>query len=143
MKKLLLSSLFVCFAAGLSFAQDAAAQAIDPTKKELILKFIDVFGTKEAMHQNLGDMLATLPADNPDTEKLKNNINVDEIIDRLVPIYDKQFSASELKAFIAFYSSLEGQKLVRGIPIIMKDSVDVSAKYFQEKFPELQQGDKK
>jgi hypothetical protein len=123
---------------GLVRAQDAAAPAAS-TKKELILKFIDVFGTKDAMKQNLDEMLKTLPEDEPDTKKLKANINVDEIIDRLVPIYDKQFSEAELKAFIAFYSSPEGQKLVRGIPVIMRDSVDVSTQYFQEKFPEMQE----
>ena len=128
-----------------AFAQEAAApaaassEAPAPDKKELILKFIDVFGTRQAMSDNLTEMLKTMPEDSPDTKKLKEGIKVDEIIERLVPIYDKQFSAKELQAFIDFYSSPDGQKLVRGIPVIMKESVDVSSKYFSEKFPEMQQ----
>ncbi|MBI4309687.1 MAG: DUF2059 domain-containing protein [Candidatus Omnitrophica bacterium] len=108
-------------------------------KKELILKFIDVFGTREAMTQNLAAMLKSLPADNPEAQKIKDNINVDEIIERLIPVYDKQFSEEDLKSFIAFYSSPQGRKLVNGIPVIMRDSVEVSTQYFQEKFPETKQ----
>ncbi len=103
-----------------------------------MLKFIEAFGTKAAMKENLDEMLKTLPPDSPDTTKLKEGIKVDEIIDRLVPIYEKQFSAKELQTFIDFYSSPDGQKLVRGIPVIMKESVEVSAQYFSEKFPDMQ-----
>lgn len=113
------------------------------SKRDLILKFIDVFGTRAAMTQNLAAMVKSLPADNPQTAKIKEGIKVDEIIDRLIPIYDKQFSADDLKAFIAFYSSAAGQKLVQGIPEIMRESIDVSGQYFQEKFPEMKEEDKK
>ena len=77
-----------------------AAAKITPVevgKKALILKFIDVFGTKVAMTQNLQAMTENLPADNPDYQKIKSGINVDEIIERLIPIYDKYFSEEDLK----------------------------------------------
>ena len=108
-------------------------------KKELILKFIEVFGTRQAMTQNLESMLKTLPPNNPETKKIKENIKVEEIIERLVPIYDQHFTEEELKAYIDFYSSPQGRKLIDGIPLIMRQSVGVSAQYFQEKFPELKQ----
>lgn len=117
----------------------AAATTISAAKKDLILKFIDVFGTREAMNQNLDAMLKTLPPDNPETKKLQENIKVDEIIERLLPVYDKQFTDEELQSYIDFYSSPQGRKLVSGIRDIMRDSVEVSAQYFQEKFPELKQ----
>ena len=112
-------------------------------KRDLILKFIDVFGTREAMTQNLDAMLKTLPADSAETQKLQSSIKVDEIIDRLIPVYDKEFSAEDLKAYIDFYSSSQGRKLVSGIRNIMQQSIEVSAQYFQEKFPELSQPDNK
>ena len=111
-------------------------------KKELILKFIDVFGTKSAMAKNLEAMLETMPANDAESKKIKDGIKVDEIIERLLPLYDKQFSVEDLKAFIEFYSSPAGRKLVESIPVIMRDSVEVSTQYFQEKFPELKQENK-
>lgn len=123
-------------------AVNAAADATG-SKKELILKFIDVFGTRAAMTQNLAAMIKSLPADNPQTQKIKDGINVDEIIDRLIPIYDKQFSEEDLKAFINFYASPAGRKLVQGIPEIMRQSIEVSGQYFQEKFPEMKEENKK
>lgn len=109
---------------------------VDPAKKALILKFIDVFGTKAAMTQNLQAMTENLPADNPDYQKIKTGINVDEIIERLLPVYDKYFSEEDLKDYIEFYASPKGKKLIDAISKVMRESVDVSAQYFQEKFPE-------
>lgn len=119
-------------------AADAAAQpapAVMGEKRELILKFIDVFGTKRAMEQNLQAMFEDMGADDPQTQKFKSNVRVDEIIEQLLPLYDKHFTADELKAFIAFYSTPEGKKLLETIPVLMEESVDISAKYFEEKFP--------
>lgn len=119
----------------------AATTASAGDKKQLILKFIDVFGTKDAMTQNLNAMLTALP-EGPEKVKLNASIKVDEIIERLVPIYDKQFSEQDLNEYIAFYSSPEGKRLVSSIAVIMRDSVAVSTQYFKEKFPELMQEDK-
>jgi len=114
----------------------AKSGTVDATKKALILKFIDVFGTKAAMSENLKAMTESLPDDNPDYQKIKNGINVDEIIDRLVPVYAKYFTEEDLKEYIEFYASAKGKKLIDAISKVMRESVDVSAEYFQEKFPE-------
>lgn len=129
-----------------SGAQEPAAQeAPAPTsgtlvsssgKRELILKFIDVFGTREAMTRNIEAMMDALPQDNPQLKDIRTRIDINEIIDRLVPIYDRQFSEDDLRAFIDFYSSARGKKLVAGINEVMRESVEVSSQYFQEKFPE-------
>ncbi len=114
----------------------SGSSTVDPTKKALILKFIDVFGTKAAMTENLKAMTDNLPEDNPDYQKIKKGINVDEIIERLVPVYDKYFTQEDLNEYITFYASAKGKKLIDAISKVMRESVDVSAEYFQEKFPE-------
>ena len=134
MKILMAAAVFFLFITGNVRAQEAAMD-----KKGLILKFIDVFGTKTVLTQNLEAMFKDLGADDPQAKKIKENIKVDEIIELLVPIYDKQFSEEDLHAFIDFYSSPPGRKLLTGIPVIMRESVEASTKYFQEKFPEAGQ----
>ncbi len=118
-------------------AAAAPAASVSPERTTLILKFIDVFDTKKAMEENLDLMIKSMPADDPQTQKIKSGVNVDEIIQRLVPLYAAKFTDEQLNAFIAFYSSPDGQKLLSEIPQIMQESVDVTAQYFDEKFPEM------
>lgn len=122
----------------------AAASDAEPSgplsadKKEKILKFIDVFGTRETMKLNFEQIMASMPPE--DARKLKDAFNIDEVIQELVPLYDKYFTAEDLDGFIQFYASPTGKKLVQSIPLIMKESVDVSAKYFEEHMPEDMKG---
>jgi len=125
-------------------AETAAAQppaangTLDGEKKQLILKFIDVFGTRQALINNFDVMLQQIEKEKPDeAKKIRDRVKIDEIIERLLPIYDRNFSTEDLKAFIAFYSSSEGQKLIGTIPELMKESVQESVKYMEEKFPEV------
>ncbi len=119
-------------------APAATSEAIAPEKKELILKFMDVFGTRRALNDNFKAMLTQIAKEKPDEAKtIGQRVKIDEIINRLLPIYDRHFSSDDLKAFIAFYESDEGQKLIKTIPLLMKESVQESIKYMQEKFPEV------
>lgn len=104
------------------------------SKRELIKKFIDVFGTRENMSQNFERMLISMPPKK--SEEIRKILNVDEVIDNLVPLYDKYFTQEELESYIAFYSSAQGQKFLKAIPQIMKESVDVNIDYFKKKLPQ-------
>jgi len=118
-----------------------AAGTMDQEKRALILKFIDVFGTRQALINNFEAMLKQIAKEKPEeAQKIRDRIKVDEIIELLLPIYDRNFSKEDLKAFIAFYGSDEGQKLITTIPKLMKESVLESVKYMETKFPEIKQG---
>jgi hypothetical protein len=78
-------------------------------------------------------MLASLPPDK--SKEMRTILNVDEVIDNIMPLYDKYFTQEDLEAYIAFYSSESGQKFLRTIPQIMKESVDVNIEYFKTKIP--------
>lgn len=119
------------------FAQTVPlATPVSVQKKALILKFIDVFGTRTVMTKNLDAMINAISRQRPqEAQKFRDRIKVDEIIERLIPLYDKYFTEEDLKDYITFYSSPQGQKLVASIGSIMRDSVGVSVQYFREKFP--------
>jgi hypothetical protein len=104
------------------------------SKEDLIKKFVQIYGVKENMQTNFDQMTATLKPDQ--AEAFRQSVKVDEIVDLLLPIYDKHFSADDLRAYIRFYSSAEGRKLVQTLPLLMKDSVDISMKYLDERLPE-------
>ena len=65
--------------------------------------------------------------------ELEELLNVDEIIKRLIPVYDKYYSEEDLREIIQFHKSPAGQKVIETTPLIMKESVGVSIKYFKEK----------
>lgn len=111
----------------------------DPAQKRaLILKFIEVFGTRTAMQRNFDAMLNSLAQQKPEEAlKIRERFKIDEVIERLIPLYDKYFTSEDLKTYIDFYSSEKGQKLIKSIGLIMKDSIQVGAAYLKEKFPEL------
>jgi len=103
------------------------------SKKALILDLVDASGTKETMSQMFTQIIAQSPADQ--AAALKSVLNVNEIIPRLVPVYDKYFSEDELKELIAFYKGATGRKLIKVMPLIMEDSMKATEAYFQEKMP--------
>lgn len=115
------------------------AVAVSPAeKKELILKFIDVFGTRAAMTANFNSIIDTIAQEKPEeARQIRERFKVEAVIERLIPLYDKYFTADDLKAYIAFYASPEGRKLTSNIGLVMKDSVEVGAAYIKETFPEL------
>jgi hypothetical protein len=107
--------------------------ATPPNKKELILKFIDAFGTRRALEANFAAMLEQMPAEQ--AEKFRKAVKIDEIIERLIPLYDKHFTVEELQACIDFYTSSNGAKLIAIVPVLMEESMGISAKYLEEKLP--------
>ncbi len=119
-------------------APSSAPAPIDLTtrtdsKKALILDLVDASGTKDTMSQMFTQIIAQSPPEQ--AASLKTVLNVNEIIPRLVPVYDKYFSEDELKELIAFYKGSTGRKLIKVMPSIMEDSMKATESYFQEKMP--------
>ena len=106
---------------------------VSDAKKSLILELIDVSGTKETMSQMFSQIISQAPVEQ--VTSLKSVLNINEIISRLVPIYDKYFNDGELKELIAFYKGETGRKLIKVMPLLMEDSMNASMAYFQEKMP--------
>jgi hypothetical protein len=104
------------------------------SKHDLILKFIDVFGTRDSLTRNLAELIKRSPPQQG--QLIQKAVDIDELIEQLVPIYDKYFTDKDLMRYVDFYSSDSGQKLLQTVPKLMEDSVGVSLKYFKEKLPQ-------
>ncbi|MBL8013622.1 MAG: DUF2059 domain-containing protein [Candidatus Omnitrophica bacterium] len=103
------------------------------SKKDAVKKFVEILGVKELMAKNFEQMLDNM---HPNYRaQMRKVLNVDEIVDNLLPLYDKHFTQDELDYYIAFYSSPSGKKLQATIPLIMKESVDVNMEYLKDKMP--------
>lgn len=103
------------------------------SKRALIRKFIDVIGTRESMTKNFDRMVATLPPDK--AQEVRKILNVDEVIENILPLYDKYYTQDDLELYVAFFGSERGQKFLKALPLIMQESVDVNIEYFKTKMP--------
>ena len=111
---------------------DAAPfEGISEEKAGLIMDLIEVSGVRRNMGQNIEQVIARAPEE--DREKFEELFNIDEIIERLVPVYDKYYAEDDLREIIQFYESPAGQKVMEATPQIMRESMEVSVKYLQKK----------
>ena len=107
---------------------------ISKKKIDLILKLVEVNGTRRSMQNNLDQIVAK--ANENKKEELRKLLNIDEIMTSLIPLYDKHFSEVELVQLIQFYSSPLGHKILETMPVLLNEAVEVSVKYFEQKIKE-------
>lgn len=126
MKKLLLS---VCLGSSLIFSSAAFAQtASEQSIKQLIVETGAAEMGTMVFDQLLGQLKAAGATDAQIAE-VKKEFNVDQLVELLVPVYQKQFTEEDVKAFLEFYQSPAGKKLVEKQPAIMQESMVIGQQW--------------
>ncbi|HKV61645.1 MAG TPA: DUF2059 domain-containing protein [Candidatus Acidoferrum sp.] len=141
MKRILLAFL-ACMAFSLpGIAQQPPADA--PATKEDVQKYLEVMHAREMMvqtvatmskpmHQMIHDQYVKdkdkLPADfearmNKMMDDMMKGFPWDEMLQSMVPVYQKHFTKGDIDAVVAFYSTPTGQKLLREMPAMMAESM--------------------
>ena len=157
MRRFVLAVLVVALLAPLSFAQSA-----DTPSREDVLKLMDVLGARKTMKAamgGMGDVMARtmldemrkkVPNATPEQEKLMNEfvdgmrqdmlsvMNQDEMMELIVPVYQKHLTKQEVKMITEFYSSPAGQAFVQKIPLVMNEAMQVGAEYGRSRQDQLQ-----
>jgi hypothetical protein len=68
---------------------------------------------------------------------------IDEMVDAIVPIYQKHLTKVDLAAVTAFYSSPSGQKILKEMPAIMSEAMqaggEIGRRVFAERAQQLDQ----
>lgn len=144
------SLLIACLLLGsVSFAQQNPADA--PASREDIEKYLDlvhmrellklrVDGSKAQLHQAIHEFVQK-QGPFPEgfegrMDKMADNMlkdyPVDEMIDSMLPVYQKHLTKGEVAALIAFYSGPTGQSIVAKLPVITTESAQASAVVVQK-----------
>jgi len=105
-------------------------EGIAEDKVKLIFNYIDASGVRTTMKLNIKQVIDRMPEEQK--EKYEKLFNVNEIIERLIPIYSKYYSKVDLINMIQFYESPTGQNVLKSTPEIMKETVDVSIQYIKD-----------
>jgi hypothetical protein len=138
--------IFLALIAYLAFAMSGVAQqssADAPATKEDVQKYLDVMHSREMiaqmmdamskpMHQMMHEQYMKdkdkLPADfearmNKMMDDMMKGFPWDEILQSMVPVYQKHLTKGEIDAIVAFYSAPAGQKLLREMPAMMAEAM--------------------
>ena len=112
----------------------AAYQSIDPAKAAEIRKMLQVSGTAGQMQRMLDQALAAYRAKNPNISpefwvQLEKDASVGNLLDKMVPLYDKYYTLDDLKAMNAFYQSPAGQHVLAATPQIVTESSQIGQQW--------------
>lgn len=151
-------ALLLLLATAVGFAQQAAPPPSgglppDAPSKEEVKQFLEVMrarkqvevvmqGMQEVIEKSAlesfkkkvpnatPEQLARLQAMTHDTFK---DFTVDEIMDAVIPVYQRHFTKQDLAASIAFYSSPSGQRILDEMPGVMREAMQVGQQLAEKK----------
>jgi uncharacterized protein len=148
-------ALAVCYALFLfcSFSLAQSALSPDAPSREDVMKFLEASHARRnldmvltrAMSDLQRDAVANFKKKVPDAspEMLKDvdqtlsvmtgALDTDELLDRVIPVYQRNFTRSDLAAITEFYSSPVGVRLLEKQPTVIRESMDAGRAYAQQK----------
>lgn len=106
-------------------------------KINYIKELITITGTKNLTQQILNQSITSMRSQFPQVpqvfwDEFSAEVNADQLINRLIPIYDKYLTDEDIKQLIAFYRTPVGKKLISVSPQIASDSLTIGQQYGKE-----------
>ena len=142
MRKLAAILIFVWMFSYVAMAQAKPADDTTPSKEQ-VLKFLEILrvksqltlyfdgvakeaklGAEEGFKRKVPDATpAQLAEVDEFAQKLFQGMPIDEMVDAMVPIYQRHLTREDIDNIMAFYSSPVGQKLQREQPAMMQEGM--------------------
>src|SRR5215475_6053999 len=118
MKRLLITALFIIC----SFVSIARADISDEKRQE-IEKLLRLTGMEKLMGQMKSQMITGMKKQMPDSPdafwtKLDQKMDIREMIEKIIPVYDKYYTLEDLKSANAFYESPAGKRILSATPMV-------------------------
>ncbi|HWC16048.1 MAG TPA: DUF2059 domain-containing protein [Terriglobales bacterium] len=118
-----------------SNAQTASAQSRDQSAKRAeIRKLIELTGAANVSADALRKIIDPLRAGFPQVpddfwNTFIKEVHSDELIDLVVPIYDKYYTRDEIQDLTRFYQSPVGQKTIKVLPMLSSEAIDAGQEW--------------
>jgi uncharacterized protein len=111
-----------------TYAENASVASV----KELM----DKTGTGEMAVQAMNQMLPMIKKMVPDAPEafwaeFQKELNPNELVEMIIPIYQKHFSQEDIDAVNAFYETKAGKNFIQSQPLIMQESMIVGQAWSQ------------
>jgi len=102
-------------------------------KIDNIKKLLDINGgsriNEEIVSNTIDAIKETYPYLNFDKSKVDLSSIIDEIMEKIIPLYDKTFTDDEILGIIEFYESEVGRSYLKKMGIIVKESVEIGSSF--------------
>jgi hypothetical protein len=158
MRKAIVPCLLLIASCSLGFAQ---AQ-IDAASKQDVEDMMQLTGARDRMPLIYSAMASQLASDFADryrqqhpnanpaevqkatadaTERIQamlKAIPTDELLDAMIPVYQKYFTHSDIKAINEFYESPTGQKMLKNMNSMMMEAMQAAQGVMKKRMPEIQ-----
>lgn len=110
------------------------AADIPAVKRKEIEKMLQLTGMEKLMDQIKIQMISSFKGTVQHVpagfwEKFEQRMDTRELIEKIIPLYDKYYTLEDLKAVNAFYGSAAGQKVLSSLPQIMQESVKIGREW--------------
>jgi uncharacterized protein len=121
----------------LFFSVTFAAQGdISPEKRAEIEKMLRLSGMEKVIGQMQNQMITAFKGQMPQVPELfwtkfQQKMNTHELVEKIIPIYDKYYTVEDIKAINAFYETPTGQKLLSTLPAAMQEAMKVGQEWGQ------------
>ena len=108
-----------------------------PASPESVRQLLNNSNSGEMGMQMIDQMLPMMKQIVPDApeqfwQDFRAEVNADEMIEMVIPIYQKYLTEEDIQAINAFYNTPEGQKLIRVQPYIMQESMQAGQQWGEE-----------
>jgi len=99
-------------------------------KRVEIEKMLRLTGMEKMIDQMKSQMITSMRPAFPSLSdafwvKLEEELDVKELIDQIIPVYDKYYTLEDLKAVNAFYATPAGQKILSTLPLVVQESSQI------------------
>lgn len=103
---------------------------ISPEKRAEIETMLKLTGMERLADQMMMQMIQAMSANAQGVpaefwQSFAKKVNAAELIQKIIPLYDKHYSLEDLRAVNAFYSSPAGQRMLQSMPQIMQESMQI------------------
>jgi len=133
------------------------AQNATPATREDILKLFTAMDTKEQVRQTMQQVMAQsqvmahqamkkrhpemtpeqLARMDKESAEIARSFPVQDIVEDMIPVYQKHLTKDDVDAMIAFYSSPSGKKILHDMPAIMAESMEAVYPRLQKNMDEI------
>jgi hypothetical protein len=144
------------------FSPALAQQQIDGATKEDVQQLLEITGVRrniQTLWDNMAKQAATTAAESyqrqhPDASPLQVRkaaelagvsvqngfkvLSIDDLLDVIIPVYQRHLTHSEIQTIVEFYSSPAGQKMIKEMPAMMSESMQAVQPILQKRLPELE-----
>jgi uncharacterized protein len=106
-------------------------------KQKDIRKLLRITGSGELGTQVMGQMIGSMKKTMPQVPEkfwadFMKEVHTEELVDLIVPVYDRNLTHDDIKELIRFYESPTGKKFVSVLPKITQESMVVGEKWGRE-----------